>query len=408
MLGFRQDVRVWGDAYFYHWQGRLLAEGRGFVQPMVFLGSGEALPAADHPPLYTLVLAGASLLGATSFLAHALVSVALGTAAVVAVGLVGREVAGRRAGLVAAAIAAVYPHFWVNDGQVMSETVAILTAAVASLAAYRFWRRPRPATAVALGLACGISALARAETVLLLGLVVLPLCLLARPLPLRRRLGLLAAAGATAAAVVAPWVAYNVSRFERPVFLSSGLEVTLAVSNCDETYRGPLRGFWYMPCITRLAPPAGDQSERAPYYRRVALDYASAHRSELPGVVAARLGRAWGLYRPAQQLDLDVIEGRERPISVVGLGAFYLLGAGALAGAAVLRRRRVPVFPLAALPVVVSVAVAMTFGNTRYRAPAEVALVVLFAVALAAAGRRRAPVPPRPEFEEARRVLVAP
>ena len=408
VLGFRRDVEVWGDAFYYHWQGRLVAEGKGFLGPAQYVLQGRAVQAADHPPLYVLVLAAALVLGGTSFLAHQLTSAAVGAASVLVVGLLGREVAGERAGLVAAALAAVYPYFWVNDGQVMSETVAIFTAAVATLAAYRFGKHPRPASAVALGAACGLAALSRAESVLLLGLVALPLALLARPLPLRRRVGLLAATGVTAAAVVAPWVAYNLSRFERPVYLSSGLEITLTVSNCDETYRGQFRGFWFMPCVTRLSPPQGDQSEQAAYYRRHALDYVGAHRDELSGVVAARLGRAWGLYRPTQQLDFDVIEGREKPVSVVGLGAFYLLCAGALAGTVVLRRRRVPVFPLAALAVVVSVAVVMTFGNTRYRAPAEVALVVLSAVALSALGRRREPAPQPEAADEATPVLVAP
>ena len=51
---------------------------------------------------------------------------ALGTGTVVMLGITARAVAGRRAGLIAAVIAAVYPNMWINDGLVMSETLTIL------------------------------------------------------------------------------------------------------------------------------------------------------------------------------------------------------------------------------------------------------------------------------------------
>ena len=52
-----------------------------------------------------------------------------------------------------------------------------------------------------------------------------------------------------------------------------------------------------------------------------------------------------------------------------------------------LRRRRVPVFPLAALPAIVLISVTLTFATNRYRAIAEGALVVLAAVAIDAGAR---------------------
>jgi hypothetical protein len=40
------------------------------------------------------------------------------------------QVGGRRVSLVAAGLAAVYPNLWVNDGLLMSETLAALTTAL--------------------------------------------------------------------------------------------------------------------------------------------------------------------------------------------------------------------------------------------------------------------------------------
>ena len=64
-----------------------------------------------------------------------------------------------------------------------------------------------------------------------------------------------------------------------------------------------------------------------------------------------------------------------------------------------MRRRRVPVWPLLAFVVNVAVAVAVTFGQPRYRAPADVAVTVLAAVALSVLLRRRRVVAEPPARE---------
>ncbi len=45
-----------------------------------------------------------------------------------------------------------------------------------------------------------------------------------------------------------------------------------------------------------------------------------------------------------------------------------------------MRRRKVPIYPLVAIAVIATFAAAITFGVTRYRAPAEVALVLAAAI----------------------------
>ena len=54
----------------------------------------------------------------------------------------------------------------------------------------------------------------------------------------------------------------------------------------------------------------------------------------------------------------------------------------------ILRRRRVTLIPLLAVFAEVVVTAAFAFGDTRYRAPAEVAIVLLAAVAVDALWRR--------------------
>jgi len=293
----------------------------------------------------------------------------------------------------------------------MSETLVLLLVAVTLTLAYRCWGRPTLPAAAALGLLVGITALTRAEALLLVPFLVLPLTLLLPGLPWRRRAGMLGVASAAVALTMAPWVAYNLSRFEEPVLVSTG-EQTLLAGNCRDVYRGPMVGFWtisciaavncpdpadrrgdLLDCVARVEPGHPDVTSQQAEYRRVALDNMKRDRGRLPIVVLAREGRAWGFFRPDQQLQLDGLSSRELELSRLGLGMYYALVVGTVAGIVVLRRRRVPVFPLLSLVGTVTVAVAVTFGETRYRALAEVALALGAAVAvdaaLAALGRRR-------------------
>ena len=69
-------------------------------------------------------------------------------------------------GLLAAAIAVVYPNLWINDSLVMSESLAILIVAGALVVALDFDRRPSPVRAIALGGLVGLGALTRSEILL--------------------------------------------------------------------------------------------------------------------------------------------------------------------------------------------------------------------------------------------------
>ena len=382
VLIVKHDQKLWGDAFFYHYQAEAILHGHNFPIPYLYRFSHVIRPAADHPPLWTILLAGADLLGLRSYEGHKLYSCVIGTGTIAAVGFLGRRVATERAGLIAAGVAALYPNFWANDGLAQSETPLLLAIAVTMLVAYRFWRRPTWRVAAAFGAAVGISALIHPEMILLGPLVGIPLAIGRRTFDWRGRIGLLAVMGAASTLVIAPWVGRNLATFEDPVYLSNGIDETMLVSNCDSTYYGQYVGWWDMRCILAHEHDviSDDQSVSFTHYRKLALDYMRAHKSRLPVVIAARLGRGWNLYKPIQGTRLDVGEGRELWVNRLGLVSFYLLVPLAIGGVVVLRRRRVPSYPLLALAATVSVGMATTFGNTRYRTAAEVALAILAAV----------------------------
>jgi hypothetical protein len=119
--------------------------------------------------------------------------------------------------------------------------------------------------------------------------------------------------------------------------------------------------------------------------------------SRLPVVMAARVGRVTGLFRPKQQWDYDIyLEGRERPLATAALVNTYLIEIGAVAGIIVFAstRPRAPLFPLLVLPTIVFFTVATTYGTNRFRASMETSLAILTAIAIDAAyGRLRASLP---------------
>ena len=405
-----------GDGFYFHNQALSLSQGDGFTSPLVWVYGGENVQAAHHPPLYSVFLALPSVLGLDSPLAHRVVSCLAGAATVALVGLLARRLAGGpgtgdRAGLIAASLAGLYPLLWVNDGLILSEPVYGVTLCLVLFAAYRVYDEPDWRRMAALGAAIALAALTRAEASNLLFLLAVPLAVLVPALPWKRRALLVVVAGATYWLVISPWILHNLTRFERPVFLSYGAAGVLPQANCDQTYDGPLLGYWSGKCafpsaaeVPEVADPNpdmevvvqqgldwigdGDESVVADIGLHRGLDYIQERPGRAAVVSAARVGRIWGVYRPGQSITLDtVVEGRGRAVATTGLILYYELLALGIAGLVVLRRRGVPILPFVSLALLVTVTAAIAIGITRYRFPVDLGLVILAGVSLDAAWR---------------------
>ena len=399
---------VVNDALYGHLQGRLLADGHGYVDGVTWFytrlatGDDRYVESAGDPPLYAAFLAGVTVLGVETTTGHRLVSGLVGTIGVVLIGLAGRRLAGRRAGLVAAALAAVYPMLWINDGMLLSESLYAPLCAVVVLAAYRWWDRTTLPSAAGFGAAIGLAALTRAEAALLVGVAVLPLAWgIRRRRSTRVAVGGAATAMAVGALTLVPWVGWNLTRFEEPVTMTSGTGAVLSAGLCDATLHGPLMGY-YANCFDQYVadgivdgwpdPDRLDESQRDKVSREGALAYLEDHLDRMPVVVVVRVARMWDLYAPGQNTELNwQIEGRDKWASEAAVRMYLVLLPLAVAGVVVLWRRQIPVSPLVALAVVVTVTAALTFGVTRYRVPADVAVVLAAAVAVDAALGRRWP-----------------
>jgi 4-amino-4-deoxy-L-arabinose transferase-like glycosyltransferase len=377
----KRSEPVLGDQIYYSAQANTIARGEGFTDPR------DGSQQAEHPPLTALALTPTSWVmerfdaGSRHLLAQRLTMTVFGAAVVLVIGLLGRAVAGDRAGLIAAGIAAVYPNLWINDGLVMSETLATLAVALAILLTYRFIRAPRWSTAAWVGAACGVAMLARAELGLLLPLMVLPAALFLKQFPVKRQLGLFVLACVAAFAVVSPWLIANLTRFDEPVLFSTNDGLTICGANLQRTYYGEGTGVWALDCAA-FPTPKGDRSVVSNSLRSDGLHFIRDHLGRLPVVMAVRVARVWSIYAPGFMANYNVNEGRDVEVSWAGFFAFWVLVPCAVVGGVQLRRRRVPITPLVAQFVIVTVTAAAIYGITRFRIPAEVSLVVLAAVAV--------------------------
>jgi 4-amino-4-deoxy-L-arabinose transferase-like glycosyltransferase len=416
-----------GDAFYYHYQANAIADGHWFIEPYVFQCFDMKMQSAAHPPLYPLYLSVFSVLGGSSTLIHSLATALLGAATVWFVGLAGREMLSERLGIVAAIIAALYPGLWVNDGLLMSETMFALTIAVLTWLSYRYIRNPTRAGAAWIGFALALTALARAEALMLAVFLVLPLLLLygRDRTTTAERLRRVALAGAVTVIVCVPLVVHNFARFHEPVYLSTGLGSVLAVANCDSTYEGDWIGLWNPICAQRIdniavgrEPNAiprlfggrvagafcrsfrddvqealGDESDVDTLRRKESLDYVGDHADRLYAVLPARLGRTFEVFQPSDGIVYaDFVENRGRVASRAAQGSFYALFGLAIAGTVALRKRRVPLLPCLAMFATVVATTLLTYGNVRFRIALDVVLPLLAGYPIVSyLERRRAP-----------------
>ena len=414
-------VPALGDASAYHLLAEQLARGEGYIRPFDYLLLHLRRPTAEYPPLFPFVLSLAARAGAHSVEQQRICTAFIGAGTVGLIGLLGRRIASPVVGLMAAALAAIYPMLFLGEATLMAESLYVALVTVVLLAAYRAFDDPKPGRFAVLGAAIGLATLTRAEGALLGVVVVVPLGFLLGRKPgdgrepllgARARTGRVAIALGVALAVVAPWTIRNEIRFHRFVPVSNNISTLVDGANCDATYHGPQIGLWRetfsqpdggeasaatlpqaQACFEGfdIANPNFDEAAAASMHTRAGLSYARQHLGALPKVSVVRVFRTWGLYAPRQQVDFESLEGRPRSWQMRGTIMYWILLPGAIVGAFLLRRRRRLLWPLLATAVTVTIVAAATYGQQRFRIAAEPAILVLAAVAAdAAAGALRA------------------
>ena len=354
-------------------------------------------PTAYPPPLFPVVLAAAyRIVGTgsehTRWEAGRIEEALLGVIAVVLIALIARRLLGPAAGLVAGAIAAVYPPFLLVGSSLMSESlfIPLVLAAVLTALVHRDSEHRRR-WAIASGVLVALAALTRSNGIVLL----LPVAFLVwteRPRwswrAARAPLVVLAATIVT----IAPWAIRNTVEFHEFVPISSETGYALAGTyNAVAQYDVQYPALWTPPAIEIYrflkANPRANEAQISDDLVTFARRYIGAHPS-YPFVVAYWSAvRLFNLAGPGYERFSAEFEGYPPTLAYWSVFAFWLLAALALIGIALGGWRRAPL-ALWACPVLILLSTLPFAGLTRYRAPADPFLVILAALALLAAGRR--------------------
>jgi len=301
------------DSNWYHDMANTLSRGRGYQVRCAVTTSCDFRPTAYFPPLFPLLLALPSRLGASSLTSLQLFACGVGSCTVAAVGFLARRLGGPSVGLVAAGIAAVHPMFFAPDGGLMSESLYLLVVTCVLLAAYRALERPSMSRWALLGLLIGAAALTRGEGLVLL-LLALPVGAALRRQPISRRLALSGVAVTASLAVVSPWVIRNSLTFGEPVLFSTNANTVVRGANCPATYGGTMIGYWSFDCLSLGIDPLEsltlNEVQSGDRIRRAGIRYASVHKGRLVAVSAIRVLRTWGVFDPLQQARLEAPAGR--------------------------------------------------------------------------------------------------
>ena len=248
--------RLGHDAFYYYRQAQMIDQGEWFVKPLSYLALGHWLPGADHPPGFVLLLAFLQSIKIRSPMAERYVIAVIGTVTVVVIALTVRYLLGNRAGLIAGFLAAVYPNLWVNDGELMSETLFLLAFSFGLLSVYHYRRTSSWRWFVLLALALTVAASARPEALLLFPLIVLPAVIGATRDKPRMRLRVLLVGCIIPVVAFTPWVVFNSVRFGHPVLMSTGAGQTLLQGNCPATYHGTYTGIDNFGCMNEVPSPS--------------------------------------------------------------------------------------------------------------------------------------------------------
>jgi len=391
-LGYWVDQPLTLDEQEYLLLANNVARGRGFSYESPASGVVEGRH-VGRAPLYPLLLAGVGLARPGSAIVADRVPTAVPAEVKVTQALIGcaivwliawwaRRVAGPRAGVVAALVAAWYPPLVVIGAYALSESLYAALALLAALLLDRASAAARPRAAVGLGLAggtvIGLAALTRPAILPFLGLAVLWLLT-------RRRGWLTVAVIAGTALVLTPWTARNHAAHGRFVLVASEGGVTFWTGN-NRLARGEgdLAANLEMKRaaleIERAAGAAGAATPEAleSVFYRAALDDIRADPARFVGLLARKtfytvvpVGPSYALHS-TRYVAASVVP-------YVAVLPWAVWGAWRMRGA---RPRPVALWLLAAAAWLVCI---IFFPQERFRVPVIDPVMIVYAAACAPA-----------------------
>jgi 4-amino-4-deoxy-L-arabinose transferase-like glycosyltransferase len=388
-----RHLKLAGDEPEYDVEGQLIAHGHLFWTTSPYgLAHASAWKAPGYPAWVGLWY---TLLGHHP-LAVRFVQVPLGVLTIGLSWALARRLFGRRVAIVAAFVVALYPNVWQFEELLYPEALAIPLMLAALLVI--FGGPPTRRRAILSGVILGISLYVRpsGEFVLLGALVAWGLTV-----GWRRGIVLTAIAAAVAIATVAPWTIRNA------VVMHGFLPISMQDAAAYGTFNSQAANDPVFPYAWRDDPPsARGVLDPAHHYTdlelhskllHLAWSYIKAHPIAVPEAFFWNgLSRLWDIRRRSRSLVEVQFEGRSRPVTEIGLYAYYLLLPLALVGLWRARRRRALTLAILAIALGASITFTVEAG-TRYRAPLEPLIAVLACAGALGPGAPEALAAPRSE-----------
>jgi 4-amino-4-deoxy-L-arabinose transferase-like glycosyltransferase len=298
--------------------------------------------------------------------------------------LTARRVFGdRRAGLVAATIAAFYPFFLYYQGLLLSETLfnTLLIAGFASI----YWWRERglqfDRAFVAAILCFAVAAMVKASMTVLPP-VLLAVTALHGPQKFRHALKILVVSALLYASLLSPWWIRNFSIFGAFVPFATGSGVNLYVGNNPGNPNGDIDWETLVePEVFKRIGAIADERERDRAFIAAAVSFIKQDPTGFVVRAGKKFVRFWNVVPNAQAFN----RGFYRIVSAASYGPVLFL-----AILSVLRWRRdwVLLAPMALLIAYLTLIHMITIASLRYRLPLEPLLIVLAAGPISAMVRR--------------------
>lgn len=377
------------DAEDYDRIAKSIAGGDGYP-PTTYGTPGTA--SAFRSPGFPYTLGAVYWVSGNDWTAARLFGAALGAVTVLLIFLLGSWLRDRTTGLVAAAIAAVYPPL-INISAVLLTEGLFIPLMLGALVAALAYRRSAGSLrwALAAGVLCGLAGLTRQN-----GLLLLIPCAIAvagaAAVPRRSRMAAMGLLVLGVALALTPWTIRNANALGAFVPVSTQSGFLAAVTYNSSTNAGTLGFNYSIPGEFSREWPQQDEAEVDRSGRALARRFVSDHPETVPRLMAVMTLRTVDIRRPAalaalQDDELNLTSFRAGLIRV----SFWLLVGVTLLAAVVTRNRRagfIGPWWFWVAPLLLAISTVVFVGSPRYRTALEPFLVLLAGSGLVDVARR--------------------
>jgi 4-amino-4-deoxy-L-arabinose transferase-like glycosyltransferase len=348
-----------------------LLEGRGFRYTWP-----DTPATASRVPGYPLFLAGIYFLGGHRFWLVRFVQAVIGAVTCLVIYQLGKKVANRRVGLLAAFAASFYPLFLYIGGLLYSETLALFLLTVALLLGIDLFGDSRSRIrALSIGLLLAIAALVHPLVALVMPLLILGLVVLRWPVGI----GLATALLVGLVVVFAPWAIRNYAVFQTFIPLSTMGGAGFWSGNnllADGGLVDPGEQTWtegVAPDLGHLGWSELGEPASSNRFMRTGLEWIKNHPTGFVALTPKKLARLWSPTAYGRQFSRY-----SSNVEVLVLTPPYLLFmALAFYGTVISRSKWRPLIPLYIAIVICNVNAVLFFGATRYSFVMAPSLIIL-------------------------------